>query len=357
MRLRILFIAEAIPPYCGGGEQVAWMNAVALAGRHDVSVLTLGERERREVRDGVEVHYLKRPRHRLLYFATAGRSKLQRCITAIDPDVIHSHMPDVLHFCMKKGSRTLVSTIHDGVPETRMKEMCGLSPYTLVKNKLIRAVNIYKSDFVTCVSQHNHKIMTELYPYKKDRFSVIPNGIHSRYFTPVRGVRGEYALNFGRQIALKMEPLLGVASLLPELPFKFVGTGPMARDWGLSNVEFLGFHAEFVEVIDNALLCVFPSLSENFPLVGLEAMARGKPIIATRIGFSEYVEDGVNGLLLDDVEPESIAVAIERLMRDECLYGKICEGARRTAEDFRFENVAGRYEELYCSLRLQCKNG
>jgi len=350
--MKIAIVVQAIPPHCGGGEQVAWIHAVEAAKRHDVSVLTLGESKQEFVRDGVRVFMMPRQKHNFFAYLTSHRGMLNRTIDHIDPHVIHCHMPQDLSVCIRKKKRLFVTTIHDGVPENELLKHRFTSRREWMRFKLIRRVNMRKSDLITCVSHHNCAVMREIYSRYADRFSVIQNPIYDRYLTPVDDRNEGYVLNFGRQIALKMSPLLDVSRDMPGTRFIFVGTGDMVREYDMQNVEFVGFSTDVDDYIDRAALCVFPSQSENLPLVGLEAMARGKPVIATKRGFSEYIEHMQNGYLLDSIDPSEIANAIGMLLENEELRESMGRAARATAEQYKASRIISQYDELY-ARRLQ----
>jgi glycosyltransferase involved in cell wall biosynthesis len=196
--------------------------------------------------------------------------------------------------------------------------------------------------------------MCELYPKYSARFSYIPNPVYERYFSPITNQDDGYVLNFGRQIEFKMGALLETARQMPGTEFVFVGSGDMVKEYGLPNVRFVGFRETVETYIDASAVCVFPSLSENFPLVGLEAMARGKPVIATHRGFSEYIQHMENGILLDSAEPTAISAAIARLMNDPALRSRLGESARITAQAYRPRHIVAQYMELYRSSRPSC---
>jgi glycosyltransferase involved in cell wall biosynthesis len=72
---------------------------------------------------------------------------------------------------------------------------------------------------------------------------------------------------------------------------------------------------------------VCPSLLEGGPLVVLEAMQMGRPVVATRVGWNpELIQHGENGLLVNASEPESLALAIDSLLADRQLRDRL--GAR-----------------------------
>jgi glycosyltransferase involved in cell wall biosynthesis len=195
--------------------------------------------------------------------------------------------------------------------------------------------------------------MRTIYSSCADKFVFIPNPVNERFLKPVADKDEGYVLNFGRQIALKMGVLIDVARLMPETRFVFVGTGDMIGDYGLPNIEFVGFSEAVETYIDGSSICVFPSGSENFPLVGLEAMARGKAVIATKRGFSEYIDHGRNGYLLGSSDPEDIARSLSEVLSNGDLRRQLGDRARVTAEQYRPDAIVSQYEQLYEKLLIQ----
>ncbi len=347
--MRIAIVVEALPPEGGGGERVAWIHARELGKRHEVAVLTLGASERYETAtvDDIAVHRLPRRTRKLLAYATVDRPLLDRCIARFDPDVIHCHMPNVLAACLAKRGRLLVATLHDGVPETERRRLKPGPRYAEARFKLLRRLNLAKADAVTCVSRASLAATRALHPRHAAKLRLIENPIDERFFGPVAREDSGYVLNFGRQIALKSAALLEAARAMPRTRFVFVGAGEMVRDHGLPNVRFVGFSADVERYIDGAAVCAFPSRSENFPLAGLEAMARGKAVVAARRGFGEYIEHGRTGILLDSLEPEAIRAALEPLLADGARRAALGREARLAAERYRPAEIVPRYERLY----------
>ena len=95
-------------------------------------------------------------------------------------------------------------------------------------------------------------------------------------------------------------------------------------------------------------VCVFPSYYESFGLVAVEAMASGRPVIASRVGgLVSIVTDGVDGYLIPWRCPEPFAEKIEVLMRNSELRENFGKAARRSVEIFAWENIGQRVEDLY----------
>jgi glycosyltransferase involved in cell wall biosynthesis len=87
-----------------------------------------------------------------------------------------------------------------------------------------------------------------------------------------------------------------------------------------------------------------PSLWESFCLAAVEAMALGRPVIATSgHGFSEYLEDGVNGLLVERSNVDALAAAVERLVSDAALRERLGAAAAETAERLDVGVLVERY--------------
>lgn len=97
---------------------------------------------------------------------------------------------------------------------------------------------------------------------------------------------------------------------------------------------------------------VLPSYFEALPVALLEAMARGVPVIATRVGgIPDVIEDGVNGLLVDPGQPEPLARAIVAMLTDDALRTRLREAAhsdvrKRYSTEAIIEDLGVLYREL-----------
>jgi len=89
------------------------------------------------------------------------------------------------------------------------------------------------------------------------------------------------------------------------------------------------------------------SVTEGFPRVILEAMARGLPVVATNIvGIPDLVHDGETGLLVPVRSPQSLAAAVRRIIEDGDLRRRIIAGGYRVAEEHTVEKFLQRVVEL-----------
>jgi glycosyltransferase involved in cell wall biosynthesis len=101
-----------------------------------------------------------------------------------------------------------------------------------------------------------------------------------------------------------------------------------------SRVTFTGAipHEEIARLVRTAQVCAYPSLLENHPIAWIEAMASGKPIVASSTGSGpEVIEDGVSGLLCDPRDTTRLANVLVSLLLDGALAARLGSGARRQA--------------------------
>jgi glycosyltransferase involved in cell wall biosynthesis len=123
------------------------------------------------------------------------------------------------------------------------------------------------------------------------------------------------------------------------------------NDLGLADrFQFTGFRRDVQgEIAMMSLLVHASKTPEPFGQVVVEGMAAGKPVIATRAGgVVEIVEDGVSGILVEPGDPVSLAGAIERVLADPVLAGRLGrQGRERAVARFSIDRVARDVEALY----------
>ncbi|MGI6415821.1 MAG: glycosyltransferase [Thermoguttaceae bacterium] len=148
-----------------------------------------------------------------------------------------------------------------------------------------------------------------------------------------------------------------VADERPDFRLEIAGDGPcrsdltrLAADLGLSrHVCFHGETHDVAALLARASLFVLPSLQEGISLTLLEAMARGLPVVATRVGGNpEVVEEGVTGLLVPPQNPTSLAVAVVRLASDPARAQEMGQAGRQRVESlFDVRRMVRQYEACY----------
>jgi glycosyltransferase involved in cell wall biosynthesis len=210
------------------------------------------------------------------------------------------------------------------------------------------------------------------YNLDSDRVAYIPNGVEPRFFVP-RKYEGSDQLRLlyagswldQRGIFYIREALRKIAPRFPGLTMTFAGCGVSA-----SVIEqFFGAELKDRVVVRPVTAAenmqdlyaehdvfLFPSLMEGLPVVLLEAMASGMPVITTETcGMPDVVEDEFNGLLIPAGNAAAIEAAIERLASSSELRRKLGEPARETMRRYTWERAGRQLESFYqYILELDC---
>lgn len=211
-----------------------------------------------------------------------------------------------------------------------------------------------------------HKITAEL----------IPNGIEIGRFNGLHKA-GDLRDSFGfskSDIVIgtigRLVPEKGYTFLLnsaksickkyPNAKFIFIGDGPLRAKLQRqvealslqSNVIFLGKRNDIAGLFSVMDIFVLSSISEGFPMVLLEAMAAGKPIIATRVGeIPNIINGGDSGLLVPPQDSIALTSAIEIFLRDKQKANAMALAARNEVSvNYSSSQMALKYIEHYKKL-------
>ena len=216
------------------------------------------------------------------------------------------------------------------------------------------------------VSQPASEFMNRHFP---GDYQVIPNGVHLDDFAD--GVEPFPHLMDGMINLLflgRLEKRKGLKHLLaaysklkwdwPNLRLLVVGPGKPDEDSyrimserNLQDVVFVGGvsdedRARYFRTAD--IYCSPATGGESFGIVLLEAMAAGKPIVATSIdGYASVMTHGREGLLVPPKNDEALAGAISALLKDPDLRGTLAKNGRKKVQEFRWDRVAARVMEYY----------
>jgi glycosyltransferase involved in cell wall biosynthesis len=142
------------------------------------------------------------------------------------------------------------------------------------------------------------------------------------------------------------------APRLPEVTLRIVGTGSRTEVVdGLVQSEWTPVvpNDEIPGMLDASTVLVLPSRSEGLGRIVVEALCRGRPVVATRVGgITDLVRDGENGLLVPPRDPPALADALVRVLTDQGLAERLAAGARPSVEPWIAtpEEYARRTREL-----------
>lgn len=360
----IVQITPYYPPHLGGLERVVSNLAREQAKRHDVRVLTtaLGSADapRTAHEDGVVVH-----RHRAVEVAhTAVAPGLAAHLARLPRDaVLHLHcahalLPEMVALAARlRGTRFLLHFHLDVGPSGPLG---ALLPH--YKKHVFGGV-LRSAAGVIALTDAQAALLTETYRVPDDRIHVVPNGVTEAYFMSAReAVPGPLNLLYVGRLGVQKN----VARLLDALRLtgqdvrlRIVGDGELrgrleaqAARLGLRNVEFSGglLGEDLVKAYAEADAFVLPSDKEGMPLVVLEAMAAGLPVVATDVpGTRELVRD--TGLLAAP-QPAALAEAIDAVAADRPLRSRLANASVGRARAYSWETVARLVEDVYTKAGL-----
>jgi glycosyltransferase involved in cell wall biosynthesis len=212
------------------------------------------------------------------------------------------------------------------------------------------------------ISQGLARYLAEVEGFDEDEFEIVHYGIAGRDGVEPYAGSEPRLLCIGRLIPVKghlvlLRALAQARAREPALVLEIAGQGPLepalkayAKELGLSGaVRFLGYVSPIHAAIEGAAAAVVPSLGEGFGMVALEAMERGRPVIASDVGgLPEIVADGETGFVVPAGDAEALADAMVALASDLPRAAAMGEaGRRRALESFTQERSTQGIERLY----------
>lgn len=215
------------------------------------------------------------------------------------------------------------------------------------------------------VSEPAKQFISQYYP---GEYNVIPNGVNISFYSkakPINGYQDDYTnlLWVGRLDKRKgLRYLLEAYGTLkwdyPKLRLIVVGPGEPDGDCyriiserNLQDIVFVGsvsdeIKASYYKTAD--IYCSPATGNESFGIVLIEAMAAGTPIVATNIeGYSSVITDESNGLLVPPKNPDALAIAIERLLKDTSLQRRLASKATKDVKQYDWSKVTDQVLKVY----------
>ncbi|WP_235498127.1 glycosyltransferase family 4 protein [Frankia sp. R43] len=393
--LKVLFLCEQYPPivWDGAGIYTAVIAGALAALGHEVHVLCAqGHRIVDEIHDGVRVHrrpLLRVPVTRMLGRygrVIAGRHhprdslSLRASLAAsyafwlrrlgLRPDVIETQDGDSRGLIRILGhSHPLVIHLH--CPTMLPPRLSGekLSWKGRVADRVDRAVVAW-ADAVTAPSELMVTTLRELGWLTDRPVEIIPNPFDAtcwrsvappRDTEPVIAVVGRIEREKGVNILLDAVAKLRADGL--EAQIVLAGTsagligGVPTRAWLARRAEQLDVPCTFAghvplsdlaEIYGRARVVAVPSRFESMSMAAIEAMASGRPVVATaRTGIAPYLERHGAGAVVPPDDPEALAAALRPLLVDPELAVTVGARGRAAVADFEPRAVAMRRERVY----------
>jgi glycosyltransferase involved in cell wall biosynthesis len=305
---------------------------------------------------------------------------LKAALVATDADIYHAHSYGYPHThaaaaAAKRHGRPFVYTPHFHPPYSTTGGWTRKRLRAVYDNAFGRRP-FAAADLVIAVSSAELQWMRPMIPLDT-RTTVIPNGIDlkdfqgpgdGRAFRERHALHGPLLLYTGRLAANKrldtvIEHMPALLKEFPDLDFVAVGEDHgMGKSWkelaeklGVGDhVRFLG-HLSRAELVESYRACdafVLPSDYEAFGIVLLEAMACGKPCVATRVGgVQDVIRDKETGLLVEFGDKEALKEALTSLLGDHTARRELGGAARQSVgRHFDWDAVVDRIEAEYHDL-------
>ncbi len=400
--MRILILAQFYPPTIGGEERHVRNLAVALAERgHDVSVATLrhGDEPAQEIDGGVRVHRMRGTMQRVsMLFSEQDKQfappfpdpeltlALRQIILAERPDIIHAHNW-IIHSVtpLKALSKAkLIITLHDyslvcvqkrltyedeicSGPALMKCLQCSSDFYgapkgipTLFANWAGGKLENQTVDMFLPVSQavaDNTQLATRHVPYQ-----VVPNFVPDNVAEACSDdnefveqlPKGKYILFVGDIRRDKGAETLLQAYTEMQTSIPLVLIGRLGKDISVpippNVLVFPGWpHNAVMTAWSRCTLGIVPSLcQDSCPTVAMEAMAVGRPVIASRIGgLSDIVKDGETGLLVPPGDVYALRAAMQSLLEHPERREQMGLMAKEHVMNFQAKTVVTRIEQVY----------
>ncbi len=358
-------------PFIGGPERQVLGLADALAADHETVFLSFAERglcrpllaEARQ--RGFETVQLQ---ENAPHVRRAAR-EIADHLTRLGADVLccNGYKPDVIGWRAARRAGVPVVAISHGWTAATLKVRF---------NELIDRLVLRWIDCIVCVSAAQAQRVRHA-GIAPERIAVIRNAVCTEPFDqPDPLYRPLMQSWFDRPrkhiiaAAGRLSPekgpdqFLAAAGLLIEQDtdagFILFGDGPLRptlerqiAERGLSGAFVLaGFRADVQRFLPCADLAVLSSWTEGLPVIVLEALAAGVPVVATAVGGTpEVVADGVNGYLVPPGDPTALAQRIRDALHDEARRRGMGERGRQLIrEQFTFAAQAQAYEQLFAKL-------
>jgi phosphatidylinositol alpha-mannosyltransferase len=288
---------------------------------------------------------------------------IKEVITREKFDIVHLHEPFMPMLCtavLRFSDATNVGTFHawDGKP--------GYNWGRPISSWMIKR-RLHKLHGRIAVS---NMAMAYALRYIPGDYTIIPNGIDVERFSPDVSPIEEFC--DGKQNILflgRLERRKGAIYLIKayhevkkQIPnSRLIIAGPgtrlrkpyekWIRNQGLEDVVFTGYVSEedkprYFKTAD--VYCSPATSRESFGIVLLEAMAVGKPVVASNIdGYSSVITHGQDGLLVPPRDTGSLTQTLISILSDKKLQQKLSRKARLTAENYSWERIAQRVNDYY----------
>ncbi len=310
---------------------------------------------------GLEVFYINKGK-----VSFANVSAIASLIDEHEIELLHLHGYSSANFGRLAARRKRIpSVMHEHA-------ILKVQPHQFIADWLLRN----KTDVAVAVSNAVKDFLIKGRSVPQEKIQVIWNGINlAAYLHP----NLQSAAQFRARFATREQRLIGMIGRLraekgnryfiqaaheiwrhePRARFVLIGEGEdrpqlerLVNELGLQGrLLFAGFVNDVQAALNACDVVVVPSLREGFGLILAEAMAAGRPIVATRVGgMIEMAQHEKHVLFVPPANSVAIAQAVLRLLRDESLAARLANATREHSENFSIVKNVAALEALYSKL-------
>lgn len=292
------------------------------------------------------------------------------------PDVVHTHTA-------KAGALGRVAAVLSGVPVS-IHTFHGhifenyFNKFYIALFLFIERILALFTKYIVVVSQAQKKAIGEYYKIARpEKIKVIPLGLELEKFFLINARTGKLRRELelgediiivgivGRLVPIKNHKMfLGAANLLSgllenkfKIKYLIIGDGEdrasleeYAKKLGLGNdVIFYGWREDMADIYSDLDIAGLTSLNEGTPVALIEALAAGRPVVATNVGgVADVVEDGVNGYLVASGDARAFALRLADLVKDSDKRSEFgLRGRQMVRERFSKERLVRDMAKLY----------
>lgn len=291
---------------------------------------------------------------------------IRRSLEQFGPHIIHTHRykENILGYLGSRfGGKVKLITTQHGLPEN-YKGFSSLKHLVVLKYNFFTLKRHFEK--VIAVSNDIRSYFLKNLGFEGKKVHVIHNGIEIPDHAIRRKSKDPFVIgSCGRLFPVKDYRLMikvakECTSDNNNIRFELAGDGPemqrlraLVEHFGLNGRFRLRGHLDNMEEFYRGLnLFINTSIHEGIPMSVLEAMSHGLPVVAPRVGgLKEIIDDGVDGFLIENRDPEAFAEKCLLLARDQTLWQGMSKAAhQKIINRFSVQRMAEEYYMLYKEL-------